>query len=424
MADKKIVDLGKVYQKFHFIGNLHFGKVLDVPKEQEQKGSKLTSYGWKDVRTGISKTNKAYKSRSLKLSIETVNKDKAYLDLDDFTMEGQSKSVYFTKKGTKKSENIDYKLATDKAVLDASENWTIKKIEVGSFKHETLHLGTFIDTLEDNLSLIDELNDTRVVVDGNIEFSEYEGNTQMKYKVSSIRNPYPNEDDKLGVTINAIYVKDSIKLPKFADLANEEFVKIPMDFSIPTKSKKFQVGADGKRVYEVDLLPSRESIGLNVSMIDFSKAEHEDMYTFMGNLLNTKQELDANGKMTEVALEPMQAYMAKFVGEVKTTSKGGDLKMENLTTPEKFYIQIKQKTLEDIKRERGIKQVSNSMVLIDAIPYDCTEVDTSDKALHKAPMEVSASEAFTQPQTQTAPPQAPTGIPTGIPSFNMGTFTK
>ena len=80
---------------------------------------------------------------------------------------------------------------------------------------------------------------------------------------------------------------------------------------------------------------------------------------------------------------------------------------------------MKAKTIEDIKKDRGIKKTTNKMIVIDAIPYDVEEVSVAPEQLNgksQAPAVVNASQAF-------APPTPPTGgtfVPPGMPNFSLG----
>lgn len=460
MADKKKIDLGRIYSGFTCIGTLHLGEDAVIPKTVEGKNSTVLQYGYMDKRTGIAKNGKAYASRSLKLSIETDGKDKTYLDLGDFNMEGNADTFYFRAKGAKKFNPISMDLATDKNTIDQAESWTVKKFEIGDFVHETLDIKSLMDMICDNptdgeiditkltpeqqmqyqqmsqeqrdkellarktaiktqkANLRASLRNKRVVVYGNVVFSEYEKKAQAKYEIKSIRNPYPDEKDKLEVNINAIYTKNSIKLPAWETLANQEFIKIPLNFNVPITTKKFSMDADGKKVYEVELLPLDNIIGLNVSMFDFNNPAQKPMYEAMANLLATKQVMGADGKLTNVALAPTDIYLAKFFGNIKTTSKGGDLNEADLTPQEKFYMSMNQKTLADIKKERGIKQVTNSIINLDIIPYDAEKIEVNDETLHKVPENITASKAFAQPMQIPTPIGQATPV---VPNFNMGT---
>ena len=88
---------------------------------------------------------------------------------------------------------------------------------------------------------------------------------------------------------------------------------------------------------------------------------------------------------------------------------------------EKLYLSIKAKTLDDIKKERGIKKTTNKLITIDAIPYDVEEVEIQEYNITgKAPETVSANEAFSVPNNT---PATPTPTPVGgfqMPSFSMG----
>lgn len=399
--------LEMMYQRFDFVGM--FNIMPEQPKKEtinDKNGVKTTNYGFKTIKNGLNKNGNQYTSRAINCFIETDNGDREYLAIDDYVTLGVARTCMFRAKGSKETVRIDYALGKDPKTIEQCENFLVIKFECGDLKFETLDMGHLIDWIEEHRN---ELNGKRVHVSGNAQVSTYEGNLQIKYKPSNVRNAYENEVDDLKIDLNVVYTKGAIKSIPFSDVAQQEVKKIPISMLFP-----ITVDSETK---SIGLIKSGDEINLNVEMLDFSNPETENIYNYMTQLLNYRAIVDPTTKaLTEVELEEFKYYVARFIGHIKSNKKDGDLKEEELTMQEKFYLQTQMKTLDDIKKERGIKRTSDKIIVVDAIPYNVDEVEVTQEQLNcekkNAPTTVSAK-VFTPPTTPT------NGIPK-VPSFTLG----
>lgn len=396
------------YNRFFFTGALKIGQDLAEPKvSTSDKGVITESTGYLTTRKGKNAQGNPYISRSLMCSVETANGDSEYLDISDYAQAGIQRTSMFRAKGSKEMTRIDYALASDPKVVEQCENFLVINFRCEELEFKTLDMGHLIDFMVQHRA---ELNGKRVVISGNVQVSEYENEPQLKYKLSSCRDAFESEVDDLKVDITAVYTKNAVKAIPFGDLVGQEIRKVPVSIFFTATNKD-------KSVY---LIKSGEAINLNLDMIDFANPEMENAYVYMTQLLNFYNTLDpATKTMVDVELEDMKYYSARFIAHIKSNKKDGDLKEEELTMQEKFYLQMKAKTIEDIKKDRGIKKTTNKMIVIDAIPYDVEEVSVAPEQLNgksQAPAVVNASQAF-------APPTPPTGgtfVPPGMPNFSLG----
>lgn len=406
-------DLTMEYSNYNFVGTLQMPELLPEPKvSKNDKGAETFDYGAYTVKKGISKQGKSYLSTTLKLSIVTDSGDTEYLDLSDYTQEGSVKVAYFRAKGSKDSTQVPYELATDPKTLEQCESYMITNVEIGDMKHETLSQSTLLQWMIQNRNAI---VGKRVHVNGTIKVSEYNGKAQVKYPIKSIRNPYPTEVDGLNLDLRCIYGKNSVKAPTFEEISKQEVKKVPVELMLPIlidKNSKL-----------IKFVPTDELVCLNVDILNFENTqENQNIYNTLCSLLNVRQVLNGT-TLQDIPLEDFKYYGARFVGKIKSNRTEGELKEEELTLQEKMYLQLKAKTLDDIKRERGIKKTTNKFISIDAIPYDVDEISgiTEANFTGQAPETVSATDVFAQPQVSTPTPSTPaSGMPMGMPSFSMG----
>lgn len=396
------------YQRFDFVGMFNIMPEQPMKETVSDKGVKTQTFGYKTIRSGVNQKGNQYISRTINCSIETDKGDTEYLAIDDYATLGVARTCMFRAKGSKENTRIDYALGKDPKTIEQCENFLVIKFECGDLKFETLDMGHLIDWIEEHRN---ELSGKRVHVSGNAQVSEYEGNLQVKYKPSNVRNAYDNEVDDLKIDLNVVYTKGAIKALSFADVAQQEVKKVPINMLFP-----ITVDSETK---SIGLIKSGDTINLNVEMLDFYNPETENIYNYMLNLLNYRAVVDPSTKaLTEVELENFKYYSARFIGHIKSNKKDGDLKEEELTMQEKFYLQTQMKTLDDIKKERGIRKTSDKIIVVDAIPYDVEEVEVTQEQLNcekkTAPATVSAN-VFTPPTT----PNGNVGVPK-MPPFSMG----
>lgn len=401
-------NLEMMYNRFDFVGTLRIMADVEMKETTSDKGVKTQNYGYKTVRQGVNAKGNQYISRAINCSIETDKGDTEYLSIDDYSALGTARTCMFRAKGTKDMQRIPYELASDPKTIEQCENFLVIRFECGDLKFETLDLGHLIDWMEQHRN---EINGKRVHVSGNAQMSEYDGNLQLRYRPSSCRNAYENEVDDLKIDLNAVYTKGAIKSLAFEEVAQQEVKIIPVNMMFTT-----MVDSSTK---QIGLLKSGDVINLNVEMLDFNNPELKPTYEYMTQLLNFRNVVDPVTKsLQELPLEDFKYYQARFIGHIKSNKKDGDLKEEELTMQEKFYLQTQMKTLEDIKKERGIKRTTDKLIVVDAIPYDVDEVTVTQEQLScqkvQAPATVSAN-VFNQPTS--AP--AMNGIPK-MPSFSMG----
>lgn len=401
-------ELTREYSNFSFIGTLQIPETLDNPKvSKNDKGVETWDYGSYVVKKGVSKQGKHYLSTSLKLSISTADGDTEYLDLSDYTQEGSTKVAYFRAKGAKDSTQIDISLATDPKTLEQCESYMITNVEIGELKHSTLSQSTLLQWMIQNRNAI---VGKRVHVNGTINVTEYNGKAQIKYPIKSIRNLYPNEVDGLKLDLRCIYSKNAVKAPTFEEIASQDVKKVPVELMLPIivdRTSKF-----------IKFVPTDELVCLNVDILNFENTpDNKNVYNMLCSLLNVRQVLNGT-TLQDVQLEDFKYYGARFVGKIKSNKSEGELKEEELTLQEKMYLQLKAKTLDDIKRDRGIRKTTNKFISIDAIPYDVDEISgiTEANFTGQAPETVSAQDVFAQPKLETPVMSAPMGMP----SFSMG----
>lgn len=401
------------YQKFYFTGLLKINEKLETPKvTTNDKGTVTENHGVITYTKGNNAQGNPYVSRKINAQIVCENGDSEYLDISDYQQAGMARTSMFRAKGTKDMTRIDYALASDPNVISQCENFLVIKFEAGDIKFETLDMGHLIDFIEKNRDL---LNGKRVVVSGNAQVSEYDNNLQLKYKLASCRNAYDSEVDGLKVDVIGIYTKNCIKAPTFAELSGQEIKKVPVSLMLPITNKD----------KSISLVKTGDTINLNVDMIDFTQPQSQEAYDFLTRLLNFRTTIDpATKKSLDLELEDFKYYQARFVAYIKSNKKDGELKEDELTLQEKFYLQTQSKTLEDIKKDRGIKKTTNKMIVIDAIPYDVEEITVSQEQLNgkpTAPASVSANQAFAQPPVGfgTPTPQATPSAPV-MPNFSLG----
>ncbi|MGL5749878.1 MAG: hypothetical protein ACRCXT_05075, partial [Paraclostridium sp.] len=376
------------YQKFYFTGLLKINEKLESPKvTTNDKGTVTENHGVITYTKGNNAQGNPYVSRKINAQIVCENGDAEYLDISDYQQAGMARTSMFRSKGTKDMTRIDYALASDPNVISQCENFLIIKFEAGDIKFETLDMGHLIDFIEKNRDL---LNGKRVVVSGNAQVSEYDNNLQLKYKLASCRSAYDAEVDGLKVDVIGVYTKNCIKAPTFAELSGQEIKKVPVSLMLPITNKD----------KSISLVKTGDTINLNVDMIDFTQPQSQEAYNFLTRLLNFRTTIDpATKKSLDLELEDFKYYQARFVAYIKSNKKDGELKEEELTLQEKFYFKTQSKTLEDIKKDRGIKKTTNKMIVIDAIPYDVEEITVSQEQLSgkpTAPASVSANQAFAQ----------------------------
>lgn len=400
------------YQKFYFTGVLKINDKLETPKvTTNDKGTVTENHGHITLTKGNNAQGNPYVSRKINAQIVCENGDSEWLDISDYQQAGVARTSMFRAKGTKDMMRIDYSLASDPNTISQCENFLVIKFEAGDVKFETLDMGHLIDFIEKNRDLI---NGKRVVVSGNAQVSEYDNTLQLKYKLASCRNAYESEVDDLKIDIIGLYTKNCIKAPTFAEIAGQEIKKVPVSLMLPITNKD----------KSISLVKTGDTINLNLDMIDFTQPQAQESYDFLTRLLNYRSTIDpATKRSIDLELEDFKYYQARFVAHIKSNKKDGDLKEEELTVHEKAYITMKLKTLEDIKKERGIKKTTNKMITIDAIPYDVEEVTVTTEQLSgkvSAPASVSASQAFAQPTGFGTVPPTPTPSAPVIPNFSMG----
>ncbi|MGL5175349.1 MAG: hypothetical protein ACRC7F_03200 [Cetobacterium sp.] len=403
-------NLEMAYNPFSFTGTLKIMADLSEPKiTTTDKGDIVENYGYLTIRKGKGADGTPYISRNIKCSIETENGDTEYLDIGDYEKAGVARtSMFRTKEKGATMTRVDYALASDPKVVEQCADFMVIKFKAGELEFNTIDIGHLIDWMIANRT---SLNGKRVVARGNAIVSEYDNNLQLKYQLKGCRDAFESEVDDLRVELNAVYTKNCIKQIPFTDLVNQDIKKVPVSLMFTNTNKDKQVF----------LIKSGDTVNLNVNMIDFNNPSMSDAYSYMTQLLNWRNVLDANTKsMTEVELEDFKYYKAKFIAHIKSNKKDEDLKEEELTMQEKFYLQMNTKTLDDIKRDRGVKKTTSKLIVIDAIPYDVEEIAITAEQLNGkpvAPASVSASQAFAQPQQQA--PVTPSFAPQ-MPNFSLG----
>lgn len=400
------------YSTMDFIGTLNIPELTEKKVTKNDKGVETTDYGAYVEKRGVTKTGKKYLSTSLRISVVTENGDTEYLDISSYTQEGQTPTAKFRPKGSKDKKDmidIDIQLADDPKTIEQCMDFLVRHIEIGDLKYDTLSEATLIPFM---VAHRNEINGKRVCVKGTVNVSEYEDKAQIKYKVSQIRNVYPNEIDDLKIDLRVVYGKGAIKFVPFEDVAQMDVKKVDVDLMFPVMINSKE---------NLIKLVSGNNISLNLDILDFNNTDNKAIYEQLIQLLNIRQVLNEQNQLVDVPLEDFKYYQARFIGHIKSNKREGELNVEDLTMQEKLYLSIKAKTLDDIKKERGIKKTTNKLITIDAIPYDIEEVEVQEHNITgKAPETVSANEAFSVPNST---PATPTPTPVGgfqMPSFSMG----
>lgn len=394
------------YSTFDFIGAINIPELTEVKISKNDKGVETKDFGAYVEKRGVTKTGKKYVSTSLKVSVVTDKGDSEYLDISTYMQEGQEATCKFRPKGSKDMIDIDLKLADDPKTIEQCESFMVRNIEIGDLKYATLSEATLIPFMVTHRN---EINGKRVYIRGNVGVSEYEDKAQLKYKLSSIRNPYPNEVDDLRVDLKVVYNKGAIKPVAFEDVAKMDVKDVPVTLMLP-------IMAD-RKANLIKLVPTA-GVSLNLDILDFNNIEHKPIYEQLIQLLNVRQVLNEQNQLVDVLLDDFKYYQARFVGHIKSNKREGELNVDDLTMQEKLYLSIKAKTLDDIKRERGIKRTTNKLIAIDAIPYDVEEVEVQEcNITGKAPETISMQEAFATPVSTPSTTQVG-GF--AMPSFSMG----
>ncbi|MGL5051810.1 MAG: hypothetical protein ACRC6E_14455 [Fusobacteriaceae bacterium] len=384
------------FNQFLFTGALKFVGDITVETTTNDKGTITEKHGYMTITKGKSAKGENYVSRKLNVKVVTATGDEQWLDISDYvsaTRAGENRTFNYRAKGETKSTAMRYALAKDVATVASAENWMVISLKVGNTIFNCLDIGHLIDFMVEHRA---ELDGQEVTVTGNVKANEYKGNLQLSYPVKAIRTPYSSEVNGLSVGLDVWYTKNATQQIDYQNQLTQDNPQVPVTLFYP-----LQVKNQATQAYEHKLLSVKDVFSLDLSMVKFGESEAEGTYSFLQNILNILDTLSPQGGMVQGELEEFKYYKVKFNAKIKTFKKSGELREEDLTTAERFYLFNSKKDLNEIKRDRGIKNQTSTSLILDAIPLN-VELDEAivSSDMYGAKQEatvVSANQAFTQP---------------------------
>lgn len=365
-----------LYNKFRFVGTMGFNDTKTKPEEKkDDKTGRLT------IDSGHIKKEVMFKDGQPNFSKEALsvfveaNGVKQYLTIQDMTFAGD-KTFFHMNKDTKEKTYLPDAQGSDPKLIETCMDFLIKKIKVGENEFKTMSSAHFLGAMQ---QFMPHLKGKRVTVDGNVTTSISKGKTYLNYEVNSIRLAYENEVDHLGCEFEIMMIRDSVNAPTFEQYTDMEVKKVPINFFVGCSEKNPATNKKEPKIFKTN----------DIFFLDMEGMDSEENFNMIIQMMNILPDGSE--------LEDMKYYKTKYSATIRGESKSGELTEEELTPQEKFSMERRGRTLEEIKAHRGVKKKSSKLLIIEPISIGGvveTEVAQSDIfGSAAAPKQISVAEA-------------------------------